>query len=62
MATCRPARIPTSTNGYSKLGAGQATLRLGVNYTGWMDEIAIYRRPLTAAEIAKARQQQRPKK
>ena len=42
--------------------AGQATLRLGVNYTGWMDEIAIYRRPLTAAEIAKAWQQQRPKK
>ena len=42
--------------------AGQATLRLGVNYTGWMDEIAIYRRPLTAAEISKVGQQQRPRK
>ena len=33
--------------------AGKATLRLGVQYTGWIDDIAIYRRPLTAAEIAK---------
>ena len=29
------------------------TLRLGVNYTGWMDELAIYRKALTAAEIGK---------
>lgn len=33
--------------------AGKSTLRLGVNYTGWMDDISIYGRPLTATEIAK---------
>lgn len=32
--------------------AGKASIRLGLNYTGLLDEIAIYSRPLTAAEIA----------
>lgn len=31
----------------------QATIRLGVNYTGLMDDIAIYNRVLTPKEIAK---------
>ena len=29
----------------------KVALRLGVGYVGWMDEVAIYGRPLTAAEI-----------
>jgi hypothetical protein len=29
----------------------KAAIRLGVNYSGLMDEVAIYRRPLTPAEI-----------
>jgi hypothetical protein len=27
------------------------TIRLGVNYVGWMDDVAAFRRPLTAKEI-----------
>jgi len=32
--------------------AGKATIRLGVNYIGWMDDLAAYNRVLTAEEIA----------
>ncbi len=31
---------------------GQATLRLGVNYTGLLDEIRVYKRALDAGEVA----------
>ena len=31
---------------------GQGAIRLGVNYVGLMDEVAIFRRALTAEEIA----------
>lgn len=30
----------------------KATIRLGVDYVGYMDDLAIFRRPLTAAEVA----------
>jgi hypothetical protein len=30
---------------------GQATIRLGVNYIGWMDDLAAYSRALTAEEV-----------
>ncbi len=32
---------------------GKATIRLGVNYTGWMDNLAVYNRVLTPKEIEK---------
>jgi hypothetical protein len=37
-----------------------AALRLGVNYTGLMDEISVFRRPLTATEIVILGRQSRP--
>jgi hypothetical protein len=30
----------------------KASLRLGIDYVGYMDDLAIFRRPLNAAEIA----------
>jgi hypothetical protein len=31
----------------------KATIRLGVNYSGWFDDLTVYSRPLTIEEIAK---------
>jgi hypothetical protein len=31
---------------------GRLAIRLGVSYTGWMDEVAAFDRPLTASEVA----------
>ncbi|MBY0507363.1 MAG: LamG domain-containing protein [Bryobacteraceae bacterium] len=35
--------------------SGKPTLRLGVQYTGWIDEVAVYAEALSAGEIAKIR-------
>ncbi len=40
---------PTIPESFSWEGA---TLRLGVNYTGYFDDLAVYSRPLNASEIA----------
>ena len=34
---------------------GKPTLRLGVNYTGWLDDVAVYAKALSAAEIGRIR-------
>ncbi|MEZ5351030.1 MAG: LamG domain-containing protein [Bryobacteraceae bacterium] len=31
-------------------------IRLGVNYVGWMDEVAVFNRPLSASEVARLAQ------
>jgi len=35
--------------------AGKPTLRLGVGYSGWLDEVAVYGQALSAGEIGKIR-------